>query len=170
MTRGDIKLRTPIDPAFTQLWVVDLGTTTQLEAGEPGFTDDAAAASPYTGELSVGSDGNGTTSERFGGICKSDSDETAAAAGEVTTWMPLPGIIYSAKCKLTTDMDTAAEVKTHHGKRVPFDLTGVVWTLDTAAADAVANCCTIVGGDYRIPEVYFVYRFSGTYLNFSISA
>lgn len=170
MTRGDIRLRTPIDPAFTQLWVVDSGTTTQLEAGEPADCDDAAAASPYTGEVSVMADGEGTTTQRFAGICKSDSDETAAAAGEVTTWMPLPGIIYSAKCKLTTDMDTAAEVKAHHGKRVIFDLTGVIWTIDTAAADAVVNQVVIVGGDYRIPECYFMYAYSGTYLNFSISA
>lgn len=170
MTRGDIKLRTPIDPAFTQLWVVDSGTTTQLEAGEPSSGDDAAATDPWTGEVGVMTDGQGTTSQRFTGICKSDSDETATAAGEVTTWMPLPGIIYSAKCKLTTDFDTAAEVKAEHGKRTVFDLTGVIWTVDTAAADAVANCVVIVGGDYRIPECYFVYAFKGTYLGFCISA
>ncbi len=170
MTRGDIKLRTPIDPAFSQLFVVDSGTTTQLEAGEPSKGDDAVTTDPWTGEVSVMADGNGTTSERFTGIAKSDSSETSGAAGEVTTWMPLPGVIYSAKPKTSSDFDTAAEIKAEHGKRTVFDLTGAAWTIDTAAADAKASCVVIVGGDFNVPEVYFVYRFSGTYLNFSISA
>jgi len=170
MTRGDIRLRTPIDPVFSQLWVVDSGTTKQLEAGEPSSGDDAATTDPWTGEVGVMSDGEGSTSQRFTGIAKSDSTETTSAAGEVYTWMPLPGIIYSAGVKTSTDFDSAAEVKAEHGKRTLFDLTGVKWTIDTAAADAVVNCVVIVGGDYRIPECYFMYAPKGTYLGFCVSA
>jgi hypothetical protein len=115
-------------------------------------------------------DGEGTTSQRFAGIAKSDSTETTSAAGEVVTWMPLPGIIYSGKALLSTTADTAAEVKALHGKRVVFDLTGSAWTVDAAASDAVAKCVVNVGGDYRTTELYFVYAFKGTYLGFCISA
>ena len=170
MTRGDIKLRTPIDPQFSQLWIVDSGTTKEAEAGEPCFCDDATAASPWTGEAGIGSDGNGSTSQRFAGIAKSDSTETTAAAGEVYTWMPLPGIIYSGKALLSTTADTAAEIKALHGKRVVFDLTGTAWTVDAAAADAAANCVTIVGGDHNTTTLFFVYAFKGTYLGFCVSA
>lgn len=170
MTRGDIKLKTPIDTIFTQVWVVDSGTAIEAEAGEPCFCDDAAAASPWTGEAGIGTDGVGSTSQRFAGIAKSDSTETASAAGEVVTWMPLPGIIYSAKAKTSTTADTAAEIKALHGKRVVFDLTGSAWTVDAAAADAVANCVTIVGGDHNTTTLYFVYAFKGTYLGFCVSA
>ncbi len=169
MTRGDIKLRTPIDPAFSQLFLIGSGTTKEIEAGEPCDGDDAAAAS-WTGKVSIMGDGEGTTTQRFAGIAKSDSSETPTADGEVDVWMPLPGIIYSGKALLSTDFDTAAEIKAHHGQRVIFDFTTPAWTIDTAATDAVANCVVIVGGDFRTTEAYFVYRFSGTYLNFGISA
>lgn len=170
MTRGDFKLRTPIVDAYSQLFVVDSGTTKQLEAGEPSKGDDAATTNPWTGEVSIMSDGEGTTSERFTGIAKSDSDETTGAAGEVTTYMPLPGIIYSGKAKTASDFNTAAKVKALAGQRSLFDLTSVTWTIDTEAADAVVNCVVIVGGDPNTNEVFWMYRHSGTYLNFSISA
>ena len=168
MTRGDIKIRTQIDPAFTQVWIVDSGTTSQAKAGEPCDGDDAAQAS-WTGEAGIMADGEGTTTQRFAGIAKSDSTETTSAAGEVVTWMPLPGIIYSGKAKTSTTADTAAEIKALHGKRVVFDLTSSAWTVDAAAADAVANCVVIVGGDHNTQELFFVYAFKGTYLGFCIS-
>lgn len=169
MTRGDFKLRTPISDAYSQLWVVDSGTTTEIEAGEPTAGDDSATTNPWTGEVGIMSDGQGSTSQRFTGIAKSDSTETSGAAGEVYTWMPLPGIIYSGKAKTTSDFDTEAEVKALHGQRCVFDLTGVVWTIDTEATDAIANCVVIVGGDHNKNVVFWMYRFSGTYLNFSVS-
>lgn len=169
MARGDFKLRTPIDPLFTQTWVVDSGTASQAKAGEPCSCDDTAAGS-WTGEAGIMADGEGSTTQRFAGIAKSNSTETASAAGEVVTWMPLPGIIYSGKALLSTTADTAAEIKALHGKRVVFDLTGSTWTVDAAATDAVANSVIIVGGDYRTTELYFAYAFKGTYLGFCISA
>lgn len=170
MARGDLKILTPIDDAFTASFIVDSGTTSQALAGEPTKADDAAAASPWTGEAGIMVDGDGSTSQRFTGIAKADSTETTAAAGEVTTWLPLAGIIYSGKALLSTTADTAAEVKALMGKRVVFDLTGTAWTIDAAAADAVVNCVTIVGGDHNTNTLHFVYAPKGTYLAFCISA
>ncbi len=167
--RGDIRIVTPMDDTFSKEFIVDSGTITQAEAGEPTKGDDAAAAS-WTGEVSIMADGNGTTSERFTGIAKSDSTETAAAAGVVDCYMPLAGLIYKCKAKTSSTADTAAEIAALMGKRVVFDLTSTVWTVDAAAADAVANCVVIVGGDANTAELDFVYNANGTYLQFGISA
>lgn len=169
--RGDIKLRSPIPNAFSSsTFPVDSGTAAQIAAGEPTSADDAAAAGTWTGEVSIMADGEGTTSQRFTGIAKSDSDETAAAAGTVETYLPLPGIIYSASAKTASTADTVAEIRALSGKRVVFDLTSDSWTVDAAATDAVANCVTIVGGDANSQELHFVYAHKGSYLGFCISA
>jgi len=170
MARANIKIITPIDDVFSAEFIVDSGTTSQALAGEPTKADDAAADSPWTGEAGIMADGDGSTSQRFTGIAKSDSSETTAAAGVVVTYMPLPGIIYTAKALTSTTADTAAEVNALMGKRVVFDLTGTAWTIDAAAADAVANCVTIVGGDHNTQTLKFVYATKGTYLGFCISA
>ena len=170
MARGDIRIIHPIDEAFTASFIVDSGTAAQALAGEPTKADDAAAASPWTGEAGIMVDGDGSTAQRFTGIAKSDSTETSSAAGVVVTYLPLPCIIYRAKAKTATAVDTAAELNTYMGKRVVFDLTSSSWTIDTEAADAVANCVTIVGGDHNTSTIHFVYAFKGTYLGFCISA
>lgn len=168
--RYDIKLHSPIEDVFSVTAIVDAGTAAQLAPGEPSKADDAATASPWTGEVSIMVDGDGTTSQRFTGIAKSDSDETASAAGTVDLWLPLPGLVYSADAKTSSTADTAAEVLALFGKRVVFDLTSDKWTVDAAATDAVANCVVIIGGDYRSSELYFVYRPSGSMMDFCISA
>lgn len=168
--RYDIKLRSPIEDQFSVTAVVDAGTAAQLAPGEPSKADDAAAASPWTGEVSIMVDGDGTTSQRFTGIAKSDSDETASAAGTVDLWLPLPGLVYEAAAKTASTADTEAEILALFGKRVVFDLTSDVWTVDAAAADAVANCVTIIGGDYQTSSLFFVYRPSGSMMDFCISA
>jgi hypothetical protein len=170
MTRGDFKIITPMTDVFSKPFIVDSGTTKQLEAGEPSKGDDAATASPWTGEVSVMADGEGDTSQRFTGIAKSDSSETTAVAGEVVTYLPLPGIIYSGKAKTASTANTAALVNALRGKRVVFDLTSSAWTVDAAAADAQANCVVIVDGDFNTSVLHFMYRFDGTWLNHNISA
>jgi len=42
--------------------------------------------------------------------------------------------------------------------------------IDAAAADSVANCVVIIGGDYRTQTLNFVYSSKGTVLDFCISA
>lgn len=165
-----IKILTQMDPQFSKNWVVASGAVGTIAIGTPAQTADAAAASPYLGTAIPMVDGDGNTSERFIGVAKSTSTDTAAADGACQIWLPLPGMIYACKAKTASTADTQAEVDALSGKRVVFDLTSSVWTVDAAAADAVANCVTIIGGDYRTQILNFVYSVKGTFLGFCISA
>ena len=153
---------------FTKTWLVDSGTTAQAKSGEPLSCDDAAGAE--TGEVGIMADGEGTTSQRFAGIAKTDSTETTSAAGEVVAYLPLPGILYSGKALTASTFNTAAKIAALGGVRVLFDLTGTAWTIDAAANDAVVNCIVILGGDHNTSTVHWMYRPSGTFLDFAISA
>ncbi len=155
---------------FTKSWVVPSGAAGSIAAGSPTATVDAAAASPYLGTIAAMSDGNGTTSQRFTGIAKGDSSDTVAAAGTCSVFLPLPGLVYQGKAKTASTADTQAEVDALSGKRVVFDLTASVWTIDAAAADAVVNCVVIINGDYRAKTLQFWYASKGTVLDFCISA
>lgn len=157
-------------PALSKNWVVAAGAVGTIAAGTPTQPIDAAAASPYLGTAIPMVDGDGNTTERFAGIAKSDSNDTVAAAGSVEIWLPFPGIIYSGKAKTASTADTQAEVDALSGKRVLFDLTGSTWSIDAAAADAVANCVVIISGDYRTQVLDWVYSSKGTVLDFCISA
>jgi hypothetical protein len=168
--RNSFKVLTQTRPEFSKTWVVPSGGVGTINMGVPCKASDAAAASPYLGTTVTMVDGDGTTSQRFTGIAKSDSSDTAAAAGEVEIWLPLAGIIYSGAAKTASTADTQAEVDALSGKRVVFDLTSTTWSIDAAAADAVANCVVIIGGDYRTQTLNFVYAAKGTVLDFCISA
>lgn len=161
-----------LTPSFTLPTnaVVTAGTTSSIARGTPTFAVDATATSPWTGAVKIGVDGNGTTGQRFTGIAKSNSSETAAAAGSVELWLPLPGLIYQGFAKTSSTADTAAEIAALFGKRVVFDFTSGDWTVDAAAADAQVNCVTIVGGDPTTSTLYFNYKSTGTFLDSSISA
>ncbi len=150
--------------------LVAAGAVGTIAPGTPTKGADAAAASPWTGAVVPMVDGDGSTAQRFTGIAKNTSDDTASAAGDVTVWLPLPGLVYQCKVKTASTADTAAEVQALFGKRVVFDLTSSVWTIDAAAADAVANCVVIINGDYQSQTLQFVYRPAGAMLDFSISA
>lgn len=160
----------PLDTAATTIWLVAAGAAATIAAGVPTEGADAAAASPWTGAVNVMADAEGTTAQRFTGIAKNTSTDTAAAAGVVTTFIPLPGIMYMGYAKTSSTADTAAEVQALQGKRVVFDLTSSNWTVDAAASDAVANCVVIAGGVYQSAQLYFFYKSAGTWLNLTISA
>lgn len=160
----------PLAPAFTTTWLVAAGAAATIASGTPTEGADAAAASPWTGAVNVMADGEGSTSQRFTGIAKDTSTDTVAAAGAVTTFDPLPGILYKGFAKTASTADTAAEVTALQGKRVVFDLTSTDWTVDAAASDAKANCVVIAGGDYQSQTLFFNYSSSGTWLSFTISA
>lgn len=147
------------------------GAVGAIAVGTPTKASDATAQPTWTGAVTIMTDGNGTTSQKFTGIAKSNSTDTVAAAGQVELWEPFPGIVYNGYTKLGTDADTAAEIIAFKGKRVVFDLTATDWTLDGAAADAQVNCVTLLGtGNPTLSTVNFVYKPSGTYLDFVISA
>lgn len=163
-------LVTQMDGAFSKNWVVDSGGVGTIAAGTPTKAADAAAASPYLGTAIPMVDGDGDTADRFTGIAKSTSSDTASADGSVQIWLPLAGIIYQGKAKTASTADTQAEIDALSGKRVVFDLTSTTWSVDAAATDAVANCVVIIGGDYRKNTLQFVYSTKGTVLDFCISA
>ncbi len=168
--QNNIVIQNETDPRFAIPGVlVASGGVATIAAGTPTKGADAAAAS-WTGAVLPMTDGDGSTSQRFTGIAKSTSTDTAAAAGEVTLWLPLPGYNYACKAKDLTAVNTQTEITALFGKRVVFDLTSSLWSIDTAATDAVVNCVTIIGGDYQTGTVYFNYSPKGTMLGFCISA
>lgn len=144
--------------------VVASGGVATIQAGTPTKAVDATAASPYLGTVVPMVDADGTTSQRFTGLCKTTSTDTASVAGVTTLWLPLPGLVYATKSKDLIAVNTAAKLTTFFGKRVIFDLTSSLWSIDTAAADAAVNMLVIIGGDYNTSTVYFVYKQSGTVL------
>jgi hypothetical protein len=160
--QNNIVILNETDPRFAVPGVlVASGGVSTILAGTPTKGADATAAS-WTGAVVPMVDGDGTTSQRFTGIAKSDSTDTASAAGSVTLWLPLPGYVYACKAKTASTADSAAEVTALFGKRVVFDLTSSLWSIDNAAADAAANMVTIIGGDYQTQTLYFMYKNSGT--------
>jgi len=155
MARYDIKLLSPIESPFAQTPIVAAGVAGSIKAGEPTKAGTAGA-------VAIMVDGDGTTSQRFTGVAKSDSSDTVAAAGVVQVWLPLPGLIYAAKAKTLSTADTQAEIDALYYKRVVFDLTGTAWTVDAAAADGATNAVVIVGGEFQTGTLYFAYSYSAT--------
>lgn len=151
MAVGDIKLRSPIDPAFAINRIVASGGVATINNGEPTKQGTAGAVIPMI-------DADGTTSQVFTGIAKTVSTDTAAAAGTVQIWLPLPGIIYSAKAKTASLANTQALIDALAFKRVIFDLTASVWTVDSAAGDATTNGLLIVGGEATTSTLFFLIR------------
>lgn len=161
--QNNIIILNETDPRFsTQPSLVAAGGVATIQAGTPTKGADAAAASPWTGAVIPMVDTDGTIAQRFTGIAKGTSDETASVAGSVVLWLPLPGYVYAAKAKSAADANTAAEVQALFGKRVIFDLSSSFWSLDVGATDALVNCITIIGGDFNTSTLYFTYKNGGT--------
>jgi hypothetical protein len=156
-------VKSPLDPRFSVVGVlVAAAAGPTITQGTPSKSADAATAA--TGAVVPMIDGDGTIAQNFTGIAKSDSSEVAATAGTVDLWIPLPGIIYAGKTLTSTTCNTAAKLITFFRKRVVFDLSATVWTVDAAATDALVNCVTIIGGEWQTGTVYFVYKPAGTYI------
>lgn len=156
MTRADIKIRNVQYPLFTVEYIVAAGAVGTILQGEPTIKGEATGTS--TGIVATLPDGDPltTSTHQFSGIAKNDSTDTVAAAGVVTLFQPLPGIIYQAKAKTSTTADTAAEVKALQDKRVVLDKTAGVYTVDAAATDSKSNGIFIIGGDFRTFEIFFM--------------
>lgn len=161
--QNQIVIQSETDPRFAIPDVlVTSGGVSTIASSTP--TKSADAAGSATGAVVPMVDGDGTIAQNFTGIAKSDSTDTASANGSVTLWLPLPGYVYAAKAKTASTADTAAEIQALFRKRVVFDLTASVWTVDAAASDALVNCVTIIGGDYQTQTLYFTYKNGGTML------
>lgn len=155
---------------LTKDGVVAAGGVTTIYAGTPTKLSSGTRGSTQTVIPMVDTDG--TTSQVFTGIAKSNSNDTATVAGSVQLIMPLPGIIYAAKAKSATGANTQAKINALQYGRFIFDLTGTVgpglsgqWTIDTVAGDGANNCIVVVGGEYQTNTVYFVYQVRGSYMN-----
>ncbi len=138
-------------------FIVSSGGAATIDQGVPTFMTSIGAVVP-------GTDGLGTTSDRFTGLAATVSTDTAAAAGEVYVFMPLPGIIYTGSAKSATGANTQAKIDALLGKRVVFDLTTTAWTVDAAAADSSSNSVVIVGGDFNNNLLDFVVGATGNFL------
>lgn len=158
MARGDIFIYRGQSPLFSATASVASGTSASIQAGNP--TTPAGATGSVTGVVALSADDSPTTvgtatNVHFAGLSKSDSTETASAAGNVQLWAPMPGILYGAKAKSAAAVDTAAEIIALLNKRVFLDLTTGAWTVDTAATDAITNGVIIYGGDPAANQVFF---------------
>lgn len=163
MSAYDIKLRTPLPGFFTNEMIVASGAANSIHAGEPTIKGEATGTS--TGVVKAPADGDPltTSTHQFSGLAKSESTDTASAAGVVMTYVPLPGIIYEAKTKTSTDANTAALVAALKDKRVVLDLTASKWTVDSAATDSKNNGVFILGGDFRTQVIYFMITNGATF-------
>ena len=161
--KDQIKIISELNPKFSLPGIlVAAGGVATIDRGTP--TKSADAAGSITGAVVPMVDGDGAIAQKFSGIAKNDSTETASVAGSVTLWLPLPGMIYAAKCK-TTSADTQAKLTALFNKHIVFDLTSAVWTVDAGATDALVNCVTIISGEYQTNTVYFTYKNTGTILD-----
>lgn len=157
-----------IDKGLANTWemtaVVASGGAATIARGTPTQRVDVDAATA-TGAVIPMLDGDGDVGAAegaFAGIAKSQSNDTASAAGTVELYAPVPGIVYRGFAKTGSAADTQTELNVLVSKRVVFDLTAGDWTVDTAAADALVNCVVIVGGYPQSSEVLFVYSPKGT--------
>ena len=133
------------------MWPVAAAATT-IYAGEP-----VKLVSTYAVPSADAEPGTGTPT--FLGIAASTSTQTAATAGTVNVFYPVPGLIYACKTKTAAELNTAAELQALIGVPVLFDLTSSVYTVDTAATASTSGL-VIVGGDTVNSIVYFMVRSS----------
>lgn len=147
-------------------WVVASGGSATIQPGTP--TKCVTADGSVAGAVIPMVDADGiVTAERFTGLAKNASTDTASAAGVVDLWVPVPGLLYRGFAKSLTAFDTQSEINALMGKKVIFDLTTSDWTVDTAATDALVNCVVIVGGIPQESQVLFYYSPKGTVLDTS---
>ena len=98
------------------------------------------------------------TSQPMAGIAAKDSTETAAAAGYVSVYVPLPDIKWEIKALSAAAANTKAEIDALMGQLEVIDLTTAKFTMDTAAGSASTAAFLIVGGDPERSTVFFRIR------------
>lgn len=159
--RMGFKIDKGLSQSFEMEWIVASGTTAGIASGSP--TKLVTADGSVAGVVVPMVDADGiVTAERFTGLAKSTSTETASAAGIIITYAPVAGILYRGSPLVAGSANTQAKINALMGKKVIFDLTANVWTVDTAATDALVNCVVISGGIPASDEVLFTYSPKGT--------
>ncbi len=161
MSTGDIYVKDPggLNSIPVQRWQVR-GTTAggtagyAINPGEPVKV--AAAGSIYALAITDGEGVIGTSVSEIGLATKAFA--IAAADGFVDVQLFMPNVVYAGHAKSSTAANTTAKILALQGKRVIWDLTSGVYTVDTAAADNANNALLIVGGDPTSNTVYFLIR------------
>jgi hypothetical protein len=145
MAKNDVRIvgTGGLDSVPTIRWQTEANSVA-IYAGE--LVKLKSAGSPYAlgfvdADITLGTDA------QFLGLAKSDSTHTASVDGYVDVYIPHPFIIYEAKAKTGTTVDTQAEIDALCGDRVVIDVTAGIQTVDAAAGDAVGNAMLIIGGD-----------------------
>ena len=139
-----------LSDGFAVTRVVASGTAASIAQGRP------SKETGTTGGVAIMADGDGTTSQRFSGIAKGASSETASVAGTVQVWHPFPGVVYEGKPKVAGAANTQAEINAIRGVRTVFDLTSTTWSIDAGASDSANNCVVIIDGRAQDDVLYFV--------------
>lgn len=143
----------------TERWQTEANATA-IYAGEPVKLK--AAGSPYVIPLADGEPVIGTTTQVVG-VAASDSTQTASADGYVMVYPAnLPGVIWKAKGKTSSTVDTQSEINALCGDNVVLDLTSSTYTVDAAAGNGATSGVQIVGGNPDTTEVYFKFRPAAT--------
>jgi len=143
------------EQSFEVYAVVASGTTASIDRGTPTKASSTNVAICVSGD--------GTTSQLHTGIAKAASNETSSAAGNVQLWFPVPGLVYRTGNLTSTNSNTQAKINALYHKRVKFNLTGTVWTVDSAQTDATTNGIVIIGGNPLTSELLWVYSTSVTF-------
>lgn len=129
-------------------YIVASGTTQSIKMGEWVKCTGAGAFAAIV-------DADGTTSQRLVGVAAAPSTETASTAGVVQVYELSHDIVYATKAKTASLANTQALIDALVGKRVIFDVTAGVQSIDTAAADAATNTVLIMGGDPLTSTIYY---------------
>lgn len=163
MSTGDIYVKDPggFNSLPVQTWQVLGNTATVINPGEPVKV--GAAGSKYALAITDGEGVIGTSVAEIGLATKA-STQTATVDGTVDVQLFMPGAIYAGKAKSSTAANTTAKILALQGKRVIWDLTTGVYTVDTAASDNANNALLIVGGDPTSNTVFFIVRTNITLL------
>ena len=164
MAANDIKIVSSagVEQLPAKQFQVTAGATA-IYAGEPVILT-TIGSNQYASVLTDGMPLIGT--DYVAGIAKSNSTQTASAAGTVEVYVPVPGTVYRAKAKDSTAVNTQAKIDALNHKRVVLDLTSSSYTVDTAASDAAGNGVMIVGGSLAEASVDFIFSARTTYLGF----
>ncbi len=172
MNTGDVRIQ---DCPYPSLPTIQLNTkagNTALNSGEVVKLDIGGSGIQYAKLIA---DGDGSQAQIIAGIVKGGPNKnaadsvTAAADGLVDVYIPLPGVIYAAKANAGF-ANTTAKILALLGKRVKFDVTAGVITVDSNGdADNVANGVRIVGGNPATNELYFQLSACVTYIGNDIT-
>jgi len=159
MAANDVRIKDSYVPVPTREFQV-AASATLIYPGEPVKLSAAGAVDVI--KLADNEPVIGTTTQVIG-IAATTSTNTAAAAGKVKVYIPIPGVIYECAATTKANIDTQAELDALANDCVLFDLTSTTFTVDENAGHASTSGIQIVGGDPAKGVIYFTIRPAATF-------